>query len=678
MRKSGAVVVLLLFVSVVLAVPNVELVHAESTIYIRADGSVSGTDKIQREGNVYTFVDDIDESQILVEKDNIIVDGAGFTLHGAEGRGIVLSERNRVTIKNVKLQMDGGYGIYLVDSTNCLVSGNTVDGDGYNIYLWDSFHNTVEGNTVTQAFRGILLYGACANTVTGNLVKDGVVGIEVHDALNNVLRNNQMNNNRHGFSVRVYPTYNYANDVDISNTVDGKPICYWVGEEDKIVPLDVGCVFLVNCTRITVQNMHLLANGQAILLVSTTDSTITQNTLVGTRGNKGIALVHSSNNRITENSVQNFSTGIQLETSSHNTISDNTVKNNDRGIRPLYSSRHNTFSGNLITANDYGIDDGQDPSGDNTFSGNIISANGFGVSLHSANNVISGNTVTGNSDAGILIDSGSNSLTDNNVTDNWQGIYLGGSNNQLRNNKMEHNDDNFLIARGFANDVDTSNTVEGKPVVYWVEQHSKTVPYDAGYVVLVNCDDITVEKLTLSYNGEGILLAYTTNSTITQNVISSMDRGIQFYGASNNKVFCNNITNNNCGIYFSGGGFLSKYVPSPNNTFYNNNFVDNEQAVYDIAVSGSPWFESGVVVNNWDNGIQGNYWSSYNGTDSDGNGIGDSVYVLYENNTDNFPLMQPVSEIPEFPSFVLLSLTMVVVSVVVVVYRKVLSNSTRP
>jgi parallel beta-helix repeat protein len=665
-------VLVLSLIIVGLVFPHVGVVHAQERIYIREDGSIEGTDNIQCDGDIYTFTDDISERPIYVERNNVVIDGAGHTLQGADGRGIVLSEVSNVTVKNVNLEMEGGYGIYLVNASNCMVANNTITGYGYNIYLWDSFNNTVTGNTITNAFCGILIYHSAENFVNANEVTDGIVGIELHDCLHNVLRNNQMENNSHSFSVRIYPLYNYDNDVDVSNTVDGSPIYYWVGETDRTVPSDAGCAVLVNCTHITVQDLHLSVNCQGIMLVSTTESIITQNFVNCPQSGNGIVLIHSSHNNITENTVQHFSTGIQLEESSYNTISRNTVAYNDRGIRPLYNSKHNTISGNTITANNYGIDDGQEPSGDNIVTENLVSANGFGVSLHSASNTISGNTVTENSNAGILIGTGSNTIIENNVTDNWQGIYIGGSNNVLRNNRMKNNDNNFVPSMGFTNDVDTSNTVEGKPIIYWVSQHDKIVPYDAGYVVLVNCVNVTVEKLALSYNGEGILLSNTVNSTIKQNVISNMSKGIRFYGASDNQIFCNNITNNSYGVYFSGGGYLSTYYPSPDNTFYNNNFVNNEEAVHDIAVNGSPWIESGALVNNWDNGTIGNYWSNYNGTDQNGDGISDSAYILYKNNQDNFPLMTPVTvEIPEFPSWVILPLFLVATLFVMITKKKI-------
>ena len=51
---------MLLILSVVFAsFPQIGVVKAEGTIYIRDDGSVEGTDKILRDGNVYTLIGDI-------------------------------------------------------------------------------------------------------------------------------------------------------------------------------------------------------------------------------------------------------------------------------------------------------------------------------------------------------------------------------------------------------------------------------------------------------------------------------------------------------------------------------------------------------------------------------------------------------------------------------------------
>lgn len=68
---------------------------------------------------------------------------------------------------------------------------------------------------------------------------------------------------------------------------------------------------------------------------------------------------------------------------------------------------------------------------------------------------------------------------------------------------------------------------------------------------------------------------------------------------------------------------------SSNNKVYRNNFL-------------SPWLQiSGFSNNTWDNGYEGNYWSNYNGSDLNGDGIGDLPYIIDENNQDNYPLINP-------------------------------------
>jgi parallel beta-helix repeat protein len=315
---------------------NTQRVKAQDfeTIYILADGSVvPSTAPISSADNVtYTFTSDIIDSSIVVLRDNIVVDGAGYTLQGQGEIGIELSYRSNVTIRNVQI-----WGLW------------------YGICLWNSFNNTITGNTIAGNMAGIIIQNASSNLISGNNITNNGEGISIYSSSNNKFRNNSLNNNY--FLIYGTELSHFVNDVDVSNTINGKQIYYLVNESDLVVNpstfLDLGFLALVNCARITVQNLELTRNWQGILLAFTTDSTITQNTI--TNNNIGIAFYSSFNNIVSGNNIINNYRAIQLSGSSkNNSISANNITNNRNGIY-LSESPQNTVNGNNITNSEIGI-----------------------------------------------------------------------------------------------------------------------------------------------------------------------------------------------------------------------------------------------------------------------------------------------------------------------------------
>ena len=103
---------------------HVQPVRAQGTIYIRADGSIDPpTAPISTVDNVtYIWTGNIYDS-IVVERDNIVVDGAGYTLHGIgayDSIGIDISERINVTIKTLIVETFY-HGIFLNESSCCRI-----------------------------------------------------------------------------------------------------------------------------------------------------------------------------------------------------------------------------------------------------------------------------------------------------------------------------------------------------------------------------------------------------------------------------------------------------------------------------------------------------------------------------------------------------------------------------
>lgn len=278
-------------------------------------------------------------------------------------------------------------------------------------------------------------------------------------------------------------------------------------------------------------------------------------------------------------------------------------------------------------------------------------------------------------------------IADNIICNNKNGISLfASSNNTLRYNTIVNNTDNFDVEEPivsnplnfFIQDIDTSNTVDGKPIYYWVNQQNRSIPTDAGYVAIVNSTEITAKDLDLRNNGEGLLLAFTTNSTIENTNMSNNQRGL-YLEFSSNVTACNNMmSNNRVGVrmWESNGNILSNnrisgtsYYDANNTLRYNddgitlgfnygacdnNTIIDNEMiscgaAIYESSAGNNEfggniiannglgiWFDqsnNNMVVHNdfiangrqafdycvniWDNGYPsgGNYWSDYNGTD---------------------------------------------------------------
>ncbi|MCW4001168.1 MAG: right-handed parallel beta-helix repeat-containing protein [Candidatus Bathyarchaeota archaeon] len=157
-----------------------------TTIYILTDGTVTPPDEsIQRSGNVYVLVGNV-SAEIVVEKNNIILDGNGYFLGGSgDGTGVCLCGRENVTVKNLQI-CDFAFGIFLgglgcYSSYNSIVNNNitrcTSDGLYFDYY---SNYNNVTGNVVAENNNGIYLYCSSSNSILrNNVIANNYEGISL-------------------------------------------------------------------------------------------------------------------------------------------------------------------------------------------------------------------------------------------------------------------------------------------------------------------------------------------------------------------------------------------------------------------------------------------------------------------------------------------------------------------
>ena len=379
---------------------------------ITSDGSIEpATAPIQRSENTYTLTSDISGYTIVIERDYVVFDGAGHTIMGnGNSTGIYLRNRHGVTIKNTRV-VNFGSGIEVFSET----------------------------------FMGEM---GCDNIFLDNVIESNTVGIYLGNSYNNLLRNNSMRNNKRN----LWVAGNYVNDIDASNTVNGKPVIYLVNQTGQTVSADAGFVALINCKNMKVQGLDLTNNGDGILLVNTTDSEVAKNSV--RECEKGIYLMNCQRILISENNVEGNVEGIRLETSQSCVITLNNIAENKQGVIGL-SSSGNSFFDNVITRNS---EDGFNLCGElnSTIRNNsVVDNNQTGINVFdSAGNSIVANRITGTIGSGIKLwyNANSNKILQNQLAANGIGILISDSgDNLLVGNNFTENSEWCLRLEGTQN-----------------------------------------------------------------------------------------------------------------------------------------------------------------------------------------------------------------------------------
>jgi parallel beta-helix repeat protein len=259
---------------------------------------------------------------------------------------------------------------------------------------------------------------------------------------------------------------------------------------------------------------------------------------------------------------------------------------------------------------------------------NILTSNYVGIWLWGSSHNYLMNNIAFNNSCGAIELRGSvdNILVDNNMSRNLRGINMpSSSNNLIINNTATYNTWDGIHVYSYSsynvfvgNDL-SNNDFSGIDLDSYSSNNNLT-----GNTIYNNSEEGIRIGLRCMFNA------------LTDNSIMDGKKGIHLYDwANNNTLISNTVSSNQYGIWFDSW-------PSSNNTIFHNNFVNNSNQVY----------IKEQINNIWDDGYPsgGNYWSDYNGSDLflgenqdqlGSDGIGDTHYIIDENNTDRYPLMNP-------------------------------------
>jgi parallel beta-helix repeat protein len=196
----------------------------------------------------------------------------------------------------------------------------------------------------------------------------------------------------------------------------------------------------------------------------------------------------------------------------------------------------------------------------------------------------------------------------------------------------------------------------------------------AQYIIGIDLASASVEGVTIkNLNVKNFsigMYVWTKNNTVTGNAVSDNIVGILLSG-SNETVTNNYLANNKRGLFF---GFNNQGEIIPSDIVINHNCFENN--VVQLNGCECKDYNTTELPHSWDDGSRGNFWSDYKGTDSNGDGIGDTRYIIDVLNQDRYPLMQnpvklpiPAAKIP-FELIVLGVSVSVAIIVAVIAYRR--------
>jgi len=356
--------------------------------YDHFDNIQDGIDAVAEHGTVYvysgTYYENMDVNKSLTIKStsgnpaDTIVNASNLNDHAFNVTA------DYVNISGFTVKMATGEhpyyyaGIFLNRVNHCNISYNNASNNQYGIYLYYSNNSIIANNIAnSNTLYGVYLYHFSANnTLMNNTASNNDCGICLYCSSSNTLTSNTMSGNNYNLYIDVWSLYQYIQNIDTSNEVDGKPVYYLVDQQDRHIPDDAGFVGIVNSRNITVKDLILTNNGAGVLLANSSNSRI-ENITVSDNIHSIVLSYSCSNNNLTNNIVSDNRYGISLvyPGTNNNILTNNYVSSNLYDGILLHYANNNRITNNTVLSSTYSQGIALYHSGDNTIASNTVNLN---------------------------------------------------------------------------------------------------------------------------------------------------------------------------------------------------------------------------------------------------------------------------------------------------------------
>ncbi len=567
-----------------------------------------------------------------------------------DGNGIFLSNSFNNYVFNNTAFNNAYVGVRLEGSSDNIISTNTLF-NNYENGIWllnDNHRNEIINNVVfNNTYSGIFLIASDDNLIANNTAYSCEIGIELYSSQNNILsRNSAFNNGWSGFFIS-----NSTNTKIFSNHILNQQEGIFLDNSDR-------CTIIGN--NITDNGYQY---GYGVTLSYQSDNNIVKwNSFIGNLQNgNSQALDEGIDNVFIYNYWDEWiSPDVDTDGIVDNPYDiDGPAYNRDnypltsaiRKTNPVFIDGNVDFHITAIDENWPGDGSKSDPYVINNIfiggspSGGLIDIRNTSVHFHINNSILIGgtygvvfsnvtngfisNTNISYFDYGIFYQTSRiGTISDNIFFNNYIGVvvynssgctiinndlydnfcariaFVRSSNNTVLNNTLQ-NDGFYLFGWNIEECLQaevSGNVVNGKPIIFWQNKNTETVPLDTGQVILINCSNIEIKNLNISESNTGLFAIFSSNLRILNNSFSNNnDEGLWLFNSTQVSIIDNNLINNGydgIALYFSTQCTLSNNTSnknsvngiflfsSENNKLFNNTIATNGENGINLDNSG--------------------------------------------------------------------------------------------